>query len=457
MPAALRVFSIVCVVGAGIALVSCNRRTAAVGPPKPVIAVSIFPVASLVGQLTDGWADVVTLLPDGASEHAFEMTADQVRQLSRADLLVLVGNGLDSWAEPKSGMTVDSKLPTVLRMGDLIGNLGEGKDLTSPGTTRGGASDSDKGKVDPPAADPVKAEAAKAADPLAPPVADAADVERNVIRRGPPPAPVPDAAGPNNHLWLDPVLARRFVNVFASQLCTRYPQHRGEIEKAATRLSTELQDLDQKYRSELAEVRRRELITFHNAFDLIAHRYGLIIVARLTDIDSDPHGGITPDSYLAAIKAISKYNLMAIYSEPEFSAQEISSIQHETAVEVLTLDPLGGPSVDGYRTYQEMMLSNLKTLVQGQGLETMAPPEMSPSPTPSGTLRARNVDPDLDMPLRVPSTTKQPAAKKKPDLFSDPDLRFPRTIPIVPVPASPDPLAPTPKPAHTSPASPFQP
>ena len=81
---------------------------------------------------------------------------------------------------------------------------------------------------------------------------------------------------------------------FASQLSGRYPQHRGEIEKAATRLSAELQELDQKYRMELAAVRRRELITFHNAFDLIAHRYGLIIVARLTDIESDPHGGITP-------------------------------------------------------------------------------------------------------------------------------------------------------------------
>ena len=83
---------------------------------------------------------------------------------------------------------------------------------------------------------------------------------------------------------------------------------------------------------------------------------------------------------------------MAIYSEPEFSAQEISSIQHETAVEVLTLDPLGGPSIDGYRTYQEMMQSNLKTLVKGQGLETMAPPEMSLSmPKPGGGI-ATGVD-----------------------------------------------------------------
>ncbi len=34
---------------------------------------------------------------------------------------------------------------------------------------------------------------------------------------------------------------------------------------------------------------------------------------------------------------------------------------------MLTLDPEGNPAVDGYRTYQEMMRTNLQTLVKGQG------------------------------------------------------------------------------------------
>jgi len=433
-----RAFWVVSVVFVGIALAACTKRPVESGTPKPVIAVSIFPVASLVGQLTDGWADVVTLLPDGASEHAFELTADQVRQLSRADLLVLVGNGLDGWAEPKPGITVDGKQPTVLRMADLIGNLGEGKNLTADSVK------ADAPKVDVPAGPP--AIPPQPADPA--PATDAA-------RRGPPPTPVPDAAGPNNHLWLDPVLAGRFVGVLASQLSARYPERHVEIEQAATRLSAELQELDQSYRTELSSVRRRELITFHNAFDLIAHRYGLVIVARLTDIESDPHGGITPASYLAAIKAINQYSLMAIYSEPEFSAQEISSIQRETAVEVLTLDPLGGPSIDGYRTYQEMMRSNLKTLVKGQGLETIAPPEMLSIPKGSGKTVGRPVDDsDSPAPLRVPGTTTKPNATERRPLFSDPDLRFP---PIVP--KTPD--FPAPAPSGTSPpspcSSPFQP
>jgi ABC-type Zn uptake system ZnuABC Zn-binding protein ZnuA len=460
MSGPLRDTWIVWIVAAGIALVGCNKQKVDDGPPKPVIAVSIFPVASLVGQLTDGWADVVTLLPDGASEHAFELTADQVRQLSHADLLVLVGNGLDAWAEPKPGMTADSKQPTVLRMGDLIGNLGEGKDLIAPGaskidTSKTNTSKHDAAKSDVATADASKADAPKSPPPIPLPAPDP-NLERDVARRGPPPAPVPDAAGPNNHLWLDPVLAGRFVSVLASQLSARYPHRRGEIEQAATRLSAELQELDQKYRLELSMVRRRELVTFHNAFDLIAHRYGLIVVARLTDIESDPHGGITPASYLAAIKAIRQYRLMAIYSEPEFSAQEIGGIQRETAVEVLTLDPLGGPSIEGYRTYQQMMLSNLKTLVNGQGLETMALPEFQSMPKPTGGSPSKNIDPELDAPLKVPGA-KPPKAKQHPHFLSDPDAPFPHTVPKSAVPTSPDPFAPTPNPAPASHRSPFQP
>lgn len=434
----LRVFWVVCIAGAGIALGACNKQNADTGPPKPVIAASIFPLASLVGQLTDGWAEVVTLLPEGASVHAFEMTDKQTRQLSRADLLIVVGNGVDSWAEPKAGMTGVSKQPTIVRMCDLIGkDRLSSSDSGSPATPKPSGAGSVMAKANPPLS---------AATP-----ASTVDAERDVVRRGPPPAPTPDAAGPNKYIWLDPVLAKQFVDAFAGQLSSRYPQHRGEIEKAAARLSAELQDLDQRYREKLSTVRRRELITFDNAFDLIAHRYGLVVVARLTDTDSDPHGEIMPDSFLAAIKAVNKYGLMAIYSEPQFSAQEVASIQRETAVEVLSLDPLGGPTTDGYRTCQQMMESNLKTLVRGQGLETMAPPDLTSLPTPPSKAPAKTADTDWDLPLKLRSTAKKkPKAKDRPNLFSDPDLSFPRTVPTAPD-------HPATAPSPTFPVSPFQP
>lgn len=420
-------------VAAGLALAGCAEQTAT-GPTKQVIAVSIAPVASLVGQLTDGWADVVTLLPEGAEEHDFEMTASQVRQLSRAELLVLVGSGLDTWAEPKPGA---SGGPAVLRMSDLIATVkGDPADdkVTAAAAATGGTATTPAATT-PAAASQPKSDSLKngvaVSSPASakPPATPPADSNAAAAQLGPPPAPLPDTAGPNNHLWLDPVLVEKFVEALAGRLCDRYPEHRADIERATRRLSSDLREIDQAYRRELSAVHRREMVTFHNAFDLIARRYGLVIVARLTDIESDPHGGITPASYLTAIRAIKQYGLLVIYSEPEFPSEQIGAIERQTAVEVLTLDPLGGPSINGYRTYQEMMISNLKTLVKGQDLGAM-PADTFDTPVPASgfTMPKRGFGGDFG---NTPggNSSRQHLRPGERAFFSDPSLSLPPVLP----------------------------
>ena len=149
-------------------------------------------------------------------------------------------------------------------------------------------------------------------------------------------------------------------------LVQRFPSRQNRIRAAAAKISADLQELDKEYRDRLTKVSTRELITFHNAFDLIAERYHLKIVARMTDIEVSPGGEVTPHNFVAAIEAIHKYHLAVIYGEPEFSADTLSVIRRETGVDVLQLDPLGGPRQPGYTTYQAMMRSNLDVLVKGQ-------------------------------------------------------------------------------------------
>jgi zinc transport system substrate-binding protein len=292
-----------------VALTGCGRAPATQSG-KPVIAVSIFPVANLVEQLTNGWAEVATLLPASASPHDVEITPDQMRQVARADLLVVVGMGLDPWAE-RAAEAADSTRLQVLRFSDLIA-----------------ASDTEKSST-------------------------SKDEARN---RRP----------QNNHLWLDPVLTTKFVEEFSARLKQRYPEHAAAIQLAAEKLLADLHALDRQYAEQLGAVRNRDLITFHNAFDLIADRYHLKILVRLTDIELTPGGEVTPDRIREALEAMQKYKLKALYAETEFPDQVIQRLHDETGVRVLQLDPQGNPAVDGYRTYQEMMRSNLKTLVKGQ-------------------------------------------------------------------------------------------
>jgi zinc transport system substrate-binding protein/manganese/iron transport system substrate-binding protein len=62
------------------------------------VAATIFPLYDIVRQVAGSVAEVVLVLPPGASPHTFEPTPVSVRALSGADVLFIVGHGLDDWA-----------------------------------------------------------------------------------------------------------------------------------------------------------------------------------------------------------------------------------------------------------------------------------------------------------------------------------------------------------------------
>jgi ABC-type Zn uptake system ZnuABC Zn-binding protein ZnuA len=80
-----------------ITAAGCGGHGADTGT-RPVVAVTIFPVADLARQIAGPAAVVVTVLPPSASPHTFEPSPALVRRLARARLVVAVGAGLDGWA-----------------------------------------------------------------------------------------------------------------------------------------------------------------------------------------------------------------------------------------------------------------------------------------------------------------------------------------------------------------------
>jgi ABC-type Zn uptake system ZnuABC Zn-binding protein ZnuA len=62
------------------------------------VAATIFPVYDIARQVAGPVAEVVLILPPGASPHTFEPTPAGVRALAGAGALFVVGHGLDAWA-----------------------------------------------------------------------------------------------------------------------------------------------------------------------------------------------------------------------------------------------------------------------------------------------------------------------------------------------------------------------
>lgn len=315
----------------------CEDRAAnrPAGDGKPVVVTSIAPLASLIEPLVGDWGRVEAILPSGVSVHGFEPMANQLRMAGQADMLVVVGRNLDGWAEnlvrraqPKGKA---HELPVITFAVMLDGAKGRNT-LQTAHDHHGHDHDHSHNHAH-----------------------DHAH----------------DHTGPNAHLWVDPVLARQFVKWITPQIQSLAPDAaaRQQTIAAAEALDEKLAALDQQYKAALADVKRKELVTFHNAFDLLAQRYGLKVVAHMTDVDLAPGGEITSNQLIDVIKSIREHELKVIYAEPQFPDRAVAVVTRETGAAVYRLDDLGGQGVPGYEDYFQMMQTNLQTLVKGQNLE----------------------------------------------------------------------------------------
>jgi zinc transport system substrate-binding protein len=65
---------------------------------RPVVATTVFPIQSLVAQITGPDIRVDGIIPPNRSPHAYQPTDEDIAEVNRADLLICIGLGLDEWA-----------------------------------------------------------------------------------------------------------------------------------------------------------------------------------------------------------------------------------------------------------------------------------------------------------------------------------------------------------------------
>lgn len=71
--------------------VGCARDDGA-APARPIVAVSLPPLAYFVDQLVGDWVEVAIMIPPGANHHVWEPKIEQMRAASAAAVYVAVGH-----------------------------------------------------------------------------------------------------------------------------------------------------------------------------------------------------------------------------------------------------------------------------------------------------------------------------------------------------------------------------
>lgn len=270
------------------------------------VVASFYPVAFVAERVGGRRVVVTNLTPAGAEPHDLELTPRQRDQIEDADLVVVMGEGfqpaVEDAARARGGRTI--------RLLDALA-----RDLV----TAGGAS----------------------------------------VRRG----VTADAhARSDPHVWLDPHLMGRIVDEVTAALGRSAPARRAEFARNATALESELEILDDEFRSGLADCDRRVLVTAHEAFGYLAAAYGL---------RQEGVAGISPDAEPDARRLaeltdlVEREGVTTVFTESLVSPRVARTLAREAGVRTAVLNPIEGLNEREVRraaSYFTVMRSNLARL-----------------------------------------------------------------------------------------------
>jgi len=288
------------------------------------VVVTIPPLKGLVTPLLPEGASVRSLMPPGRSEHGYEFTPSDLAALAKADVVVLVGLGLEA--------RVEKALKDKVVKGRQVINLGEALGLEQKG-------------------DHVHTE----------------ECEHDHAH---------DHGWVDQHVWLDPVLVQTLVPKMKDAIALAWQKRGGTKEQVeslnakADAWTKQIAEVHRQYESRLAPVKGRSFVTHHNAFSRVADRYSIKVAASIRQLEaSEP----TPADIAAAVKAIREGGAKAVFVEPQINQAAPRRIAAAAKVKVGVLDPLG----DG--DWLALMQKNLDALVSGLSDESpAAAPPASP-------------------------------------------------------------------------------
>ncbi|MDD3927664.1 MAG: metal ABC transporter substrate-binding protein [bacterium] len=290
---------------------------------KIKVVASIYPLADIVRQVAGDRAEVVVLLPAGASPHTFEPTPRQVGELGQAVLFVQVGAGLELWADKLVGASGNAYLKRVTAAQGIHLITGEEEHIA------GGEHE--------------------------------AHEEHGEHGHG---AGHDHGRFGNPHVWLDPVMVSGIVSRIEAALIEADPAGDVYYRERAESYRQELALLDAEIKRETAGFRVREFVSFHSSWPYFARRYGL---KQAGVIEESPGREPTPREIREIVTAVKSRGIKAIFAEPQFSPEAAKAIAENTGARILFLDPIGGEGVPGCNNYLDLMRHNLKIMKDAMG------------------------------------------------------------------------------------------
>jgi zinc transport system substrate-binding protein len=299
-------------------IVLLSAPTISYGEKLQVVA-SIFPVTDMARQIGGEDVDVTTIIPAGASPHTFELKPSLVRTFASAKVFLMIGAGLEYWADQLVHSSGRKLKPVVLSDGITL--------IRSPGSHH---------------------------DEAAGHKSHASEKSRHAKH-----SHDHDHEAGNPHIWLDPQLAKIMASRIQEAFSAADPNRAAAYARRTQDFVDRLDALDMEIAGSINQFKIRQVVSFHSSWDYFITRYGLTMAGV---IEKSPGRNPTPREIADIVSSIRSFQIRAVFAEPQFSPKVADVIASEAGVKVLILDPLGGESLPGRNTYFDLMRYNLQII-----------------------------------------------------------------------------------------------
>lgn len=138
----------------------------------------------------------------------------------------------------------------------------------------------------------------------------------------------------NPHLWMDPVLAKRYVVKIRDAFIAADPADAQDYRRNATSYEARIDALTKEIRSKIAEIPRshRYMIVFHNAWLYYNDRFG---ITTLGFVERNPGQEPNPQQIAQLIDLAKQHHVRAVFSEPEYSPKLLYAIAQSAGIKVV--------------------------------------------------------------------------------------------------------------------------
>jgi zinc transport system substrate-binding protein len=257
---------------------------------KPLVAVSILPLAEFVKNVGGDHIAVMVMVPAGADPHSYEPKPSQMTALSKAILFVKTGAGLEfELAYMDKIMAVNPAMPVV--------DCAQGVSLL-------------EGEVH-----------------------DDGDA-----------GPGQEEELTNPHIWLSPRLAQHMVTNICAGLVQADPANGAYYEQNRDIYLAELVQLDTDIAAGLAAVQNRRFLVVHPAWDYFALDYNLEQIVVEVD-GKEP----SAQSLARLVDAARMYNIDVVFTSPQFSSASAGAIARAISGRVVSIDSLAEDYINNMR------------------------------------------------------------------------------------------------------------